>query len=74
MKKQAGQVIKYIREQEGQTQEQFGKSINLSQESITKYEKGNLVPIEHLQRIAGHYNREITIVEPGGYFVICKAA
>ena len=55
--KTVGERIKYLREKKGESQEKLGEAIGLSQNSISKLEKGETqLTLENQINIAKHFN------------------
>lgn len=55
--KTVGERIKYLREKKGESQEKLGEAIGLSQNSISKLEKGETqLTLENQYSIAKHFN------------------
>ncbi|MCC0630319.1 MULTISPECIES: helix-turn-helix transcriptional regulator [unclassified Clostridioides] len=55
--KKVGERIKYLREKKGESQEKLGEAIGLSQNSISKLEKGETqLTLENQINIAKHFN------------------
>ena len=55
--KTVGERIKYLREKKGESQEKLGEAIGLSQNSISKLEKGDTqLTLENQINIAKHFN------------------
>lgn len=55
--KEIGKRIKLLREKKGESQEELGKAIGLSQNSISKIERGEVaLTLENQLNIVAHYN------------------
>lgn len=61
-----GTRLKYLRKQDGETQQQLATALKISKSTISMYENGQREPdFETLEAIADHYNVDIRTFFPG---------
>lgn len=61
-----GARLKYLRNQDGETQQQLANSLKIAKSTISMYENGQREPdFETLEAIADHYNVDIRTFFPG---------